>query len=61
VDLWALGVITYTLLSGYLPFEEEDGWEKMDRVLKANYHFDNMGWRQTSYAAMVSNSEKVSC
>lgn len=40
VDLWAIGVITYFLLSGYTPFERETTKEEMNAILRADYKFE---------------------
>ena len=40
VDLWAVGVITYILLCGRMPFDEESRARLYKQILKAKYSFD---------------------
>ena len=56
VDLWAIGVITYLLLSGETPFGgnggEEPLWEVRDRILSGKYEFEpDYIWRSVSDSA----------
>ncbi|MBN3287036.1 KPSH1 kinase, partial [Polyodon spathula] len=39
VDMWALGVITYILLSGSMPFEDENRTRLYRMILKGKYSF----------------------
>uniref|UniRef100_A0A6I8PCM8 Protein serine kinase H2 n=1 Tax=Ornithorhynchus anatinus TaxID=9258 RepID=A0A6I8PCM8_ORNAN len=39
VDMWALGVITYILLSGMLPFEDENQSRLYRKILKGKYSY----------------------
>ncbi|OLL24233.1 Calcium/calmodulin-dependent protein kinase type I isoform A, partial [Neolecta irregularis DAH-3] len=53
VDVWALGVITYFLLSGMLPFDRDSNAEEMQAILQGEYAFEpgegtgraGLGWR----------------
>lgn len=38
-DLWAMGVCTYVLLSGYFPFDGDTEAEVMQEILKVNFSF----------------------
>ena len=40
VDMWAVGVITYILLSGTMPFDDENRARLYRLILKANYNYD---------------------
>ncbi|KAI9310626.1 kinase-like domain-containing protein [Dichotomocladium elegans] len=48
VDMWAIGVITYFLLSGYTPFERENNVEEMNAILHGDYSFDDDFWSTIS-------------
>jgi 5'-AMP-activated protein kinase catalytic alpha subunit len=36
-DLWSLGVITYAMTAGYLPFEDPDTNKLYKKILESNY------------------------
>ncbi|AGO12011.1 AaceriAGR334Wp [[Ashbya] aceris (nom. inval.)] len=40
VDIWALGVLCYFMMSGYMPFDCEDDAETSDCILKGDYYVD---------------------
>ncbi|GAA5809353.1 hypothetical protein MFLAVUS_002761 [Mucor flavus] len=48
VDIWSVGVIMYTLLSGYTPFYGEDQNELFDCIMKGRYDFDDEYWGDIS-------------
>ncbi|KAI9271966.1 kinase-like domain-containing protein [Sporodiniella umbellata] len=51
VDLWAVGVITYTLLCGYMPFQAQDTTELLNDIKHARYDFHERYWRNISSKA----------
>ena len=38
-DIWAIGVITYFLLSGYTPFDRDSNLEEMQAIIEADYSY----------------------
>ncbi|KAI8993411.1 kinase-like domain-containing protein [Pilobolus umbonatus] len=44
VDLWSVGVITYTVLSGYTPFFGEDQNELFEHIMRGKYEYDEDYW-----------------
>ncbi|KAG0163865.1 hypothetical protein DFQ28_009590 [Apophysomyces sp. BC1034] len=51
IDMWAVGVITYTLLCGYQPFQSEDQVELIDEITHVRYEFHERYWRNISQDA----------
>jgi serine/threonine protein kinase len=49
-DLWSVGVVVYTLLGGYLPFEGEVN-ELSQLVMRGEYRFHDEYWRDVSQPA----------
>ena len=39
-DIWAVGVITYTMIYGVAPFEGEEVTDTYNNIKKCNYHFN---------------------
>ncbi|KAG8225888.1 hypothetical protein J437_LFUL006819, partial [Ladona fulva] len=50
-DMWAVGVITYILLSGASPFLGEDKQETYSNIVAGNYSFDEEYFSETSELA----------
>ncbi|KAA1087502.1 hypothetical protein PGT21_032696 [Puccinia graminis f. sp. tritici] len=51
VDLWSIGVITYTLLCGYSPFRSENRAELIKETTRAKVEFHQRYWTNISSAA----------
>ncbi|KAJ3065489.1 calcium calmodulin-dependent protein kinase type 1G [Podochytrium sp. JEL0797] len=51
VDLWAIGVITYILLSGYTPFWGESQPDLFEAIKKGDFEFDEEHWEMISSSA----------
>ncbi|KTW30751.1 hypothetical protein T552_00463 [Pneumocystis carinii B80] len=47
-DIWSLGVITYTLLCGYLPFRSRDKDDLIQETFSANIVFHQKYWKNIS-------------
>lgn len=48
VDIWALGVILFILLSGVFPFHEDDTRKLYRQIATCNYEFDPKYWSTIS-------------
>ncbi|XP_005092768.1 serine/threonine-protein kinase H1 homolog [Aplysia californica] len=48
VDLWAIGVITYILLSGTMPFDDENRTRLYRMIIKAKYSYAGEHWKDVS-------------
>lgn len=48
VDLWAVGVITYILISGQMPFDDPNKMALYKRILVADYDLDSEPWGSVS-------------
>jgi len=49
VDMWSIGVITYTLLCGYSPFHYADDLNQLyNAICHARFTFDNIYWAYIS-------------
>ncbi|KAI7869318.1 kinase-like domain-containing protein [Spinellus fusiger] len=48
VDLWSVGVIAFTLLSGYTPFWGEDQTSLFESIMSGKYEYDDEYWKEIS-------------
>jgi len=48
VDMWSLGVITYTLLCGYSPFRSESLSELIEESSSGRVYFHERYWKDVS-------------
>ncbi|XP_067139711.1 serine/threonine-protein kinase H1 homolog [Centruroides vittatus] len=48
VDMWAVGVITYILLSGTFPFDAEQDSQIFKLILKGSFSMSNQVWENVS-------------
>ena len=51
VDLWSLGIITYTLLCGYPPFRSENLQDLIDECSACRVTFHERYWKEVSKEA----------
>ena len=43
-DIWSLGVVAYTMLSGHTPFPRANRQRMYERIIDAQFHFDAPVW-----------------
>ncbi|KAI9222108.1 kinase-like domain-containing protein [Blastocladiella britannica] len=68
-DMWSIGVICYTLISGNMPFYAETNAGIFERILTGAYEFDPECWSEVSEDAIdfirkllaVDPDERMSC
>ncbi|XP_060039911.1 serine/threonine-protein kinase H2, partial [Erinaceus europaeus] len=51
VDMWAFGVITYVLLTGLMPFDDENQTRLYRKILKGKYNYIGEPWPNISHLA----------
>jgi len=44
VDMWSVGVIVYTILAGYQPFQDEDDSKQLRTILAGKFAFHDSHW-----------------
>jgi len=48
VDMWGIGIITYILLAGYPPFYAENDTALFEKIMNAEYDFEDECWDDVS-------------
>lgn len=51
VDMWGIGIITYILLAGYPPFYADNDTALFEKIMNAEYDFDDECWEDVSEPA----------
>lgn len=47
-DIWSIGIILYTLVSGYFPFQGEDIEDLFRKICAGEYHFEQESFSKVS-------------
>ena len=47
-DIWSMGVLVYTMVSGYLPFQGNSAADVFERIKAGKYHFNHTEFNDVS-------------